>query len=244
MTFRLLDAALIAETARALEARIADRFPQSGLRGVATDLAALSVETRTRTEALAKPLIALRLAIFGVVALGALVFAFVGTVVPLQRLQETALGSVESVEAALNTVILAGFAIFALANLESRIKRRRVLKDLHGLRSLIHVIDMHQLTKDPAATDAEFIVTAHSPVRPYTRIELGRYLDYCSELISLTGKLAALYAQAVNDEGVADAVNDIESLGGNLSRKIWQKISLLEGQGDAPAPIRKRAKPQ
>jgi len=28
---------------------------------------------------------------------------------------------------------------------------------------------------------------------------LCRYLDYCSELLSLTGKLAALYAQSFSD---------------------------------------------
>ena len=63
-----------------------------------------------------------------------------------------------------------------------------------------------------------------------SRSELERYLDYCSEMLSLTGKLAALYAQAVNDSVVASAVNDIENLATNLSRKIWQKIMLLENR--------------
>ena len=66
---------------------------------------------------------------------------------------------------------------------------------------------------------------------------MSRYLDYCSELLALTGKLAALYAQAVPDEGVAQAVTDIELLGSSLSRKIWQKISLIDTT--APAPKRK-----
>ena len=47
-------------------------------------------------------------------------------------------------------------------------------------------------------------------------------------MFSITGKLAALYAQAVNDEVVAEAVNDIENLGTNLSRKVWQKIMLID----------------
>ena len=66
---------------------------------------------------------------------------------------------------------------------------------------------------------------------------MSRYLDYCSELLSITGKLAALYAQAVPDEGVAQAVNDIELLGSSLSRKIWQKISVIDAK---PAAKRKR----
>jgi hypothetical protein len=61
-----------------------------------------------------------------------------------------------------------------------------------------------------------------------TRFELARYLDYCSELLSLTSKLAALHAQYLNDPVVLGAVNDVESLAGQLSGKIWQKIVLLD----------------
>jgi hypothetical protein len=52
-------------------------------------------------------------------------------------------------------------------------------------------------------------------------------------MLSITGKIAALFAQSVNDEVVVEAVNDIEALGSNLSRKIWQKITLIEGTGEA-----------
>lgn len=87
---------------------------------------------------------------------------------------------------------------------------------------------MHQLTKDPAALSGAFTPTAHSPQRIEDPAELARYLDYCSEMLSVTGKLAALFAQAIQDEVVTSAVNDIEDLGSNLSRKIWQKITLIE----------------
>jgi hypothetical protein len=90
---------------------------------------------------------------------------------------------------------------------------------------------MHQLTKDPAALSAGFMPTEHSPVRVLNAADLARYLDYCSEMLSLSGKLAALFAQSVNDEVVVDAVNDVESLGSNLSRKIWQKIMMIEQSG-------------
>lgn len=49
-------------------------------------------------------------------------------------------------------------------------------------------------------------------------------------MLSISGKLAALFAQSVNDEVVIEAVNDIEELGTNLSRKIWQKIAMIEGR--------------
>jgi hypothetical protein len=70
---------------------------------------------------------------------------------------------------------------------------------------------------------------------------MSRYLDYCSELLAITGKLAALYSQAVPDEGVAQAVTDIELLGSSLSRKIWQKIGMIDAPPhQRPAPTRLR----
>jgi hypothetical protein len=61
-----------------------------------------------------------------------------------------------------------------------------------------------------------------------TPFELGRYLDYCSEMLALTAKVAALYAQTFPDPVVVEAVNDIEMLATNLSGKIWQKIAILQ----------------
>jgi hypothetical protein len=61
-----------------------------------------------------------------------------------------------------------------------------------------------------------------------SEFELIRYLDYCSEMLSLTGKLAALYMQNMRDPVIIDAVTEIEELTTNLSRKIWQKIMILQ----------------
>jgi len=123
-----------------------------------------------------------------------------------------------------------------------------VFRQLHGLRSLIHVIDMHQLTKDPATLSANFKPTAHSPARITNAADLARYLDYCSEMLSITGKIAALFAQSVNDDVVIDGVNDIENLSSNLSRKIWQKITLIESHpaakpAQASGPARQAVPP-
>src|SRR5262249_6153933 len=104
----------------------------------------------------------------------------------------------------------------------------RSLRDLHVFRSIAHVIDMHQLTKDPSIALASEHATASSPQRTMTPFELTRYLDYCGEMLSLTSKLAAVYAQNLPDPVVVDAVYDIESLTTNLSQKIWQKITLVD----------------
>ena len=97
-------------------------------------------------------------------------------------------------DAGLNDAVLTGAAIFFLLSVEVRYKRVRALKTLHELRSIAHVIDMHQLTKDPhrVSKATQHPKTGESPELTLTRFELRRYLDYCSEMLSLTGKVAAV----------------------------------------------------
>jgi hypothetical protein len=58
--------------------------------------------------------------------------------------------------------------------------------------------------------------------------ELSRYLDYCSEMLSLTSKVSALYANDYNDEVVLNTINEIEDLTTSLSGKVWQKIMIIK----------------
>jgi len=134
-------------------------------------------------------------------------------------------------------------AIFFLATLETRLKRREALARLHELRSIVHVIDMHQLTKDPSVTVGAGRATASSPERRMSPFELSRYLDYCSEMLSLTAKLAALYAQGSKDPVVIDAASDIGQITTNLASKIWQKITLVQQMSLAPAAPRSSIPP-
>jgi hypothetical protein len=103
-----------------------------------------------------------------------------------------------------------------------------MLAALHELRSVAHVIDMHQLTKDPDSARRPDLATPSSPKRTLDRFELSRYLDYCSEMLSVTTKLAALYAQESDDTLVLGAVREIEGMAGALSSKIWQKIMIID----------------
>ena len=57
--------------------------------------------------------------------------------------------------------------------------------------------------------------------------QLHHYLDYCSEMLSLVAKTAALCAEHSTDSVVLDTVRSIESLTTDMSVKVWQKISLL-----------------
>jgi hypothetical protein len=240
MPFRSLNPDKIIRTAEVLEQRIADRFADRGIAQVAAEVAALARAVAEEVTRLAPPLWWLRALVLLVVLLGAGVFVWIGSVIPLNQVGRDAIGSVEGVEAAINTALLAILGLVALMQLEARVKRQRVARGLHQLRSIIHVIDMHQLTKDPITLSPAFRRTKHSPPRDMDGWSMSRYLDYCSELLAITGKLAALYAQAVPDDGVARAVNDIEVLGSSLSRKIWQKITLI----DAKPPSRPKRVPE
>ncbi len=228
MPYRRLDPVRIIETAQTLAARVTERFPGSGLASVAAEMISLARDTQKTAAELEQPIWWLRALIVAGMVAGMLVIVFVGTFLSFEPMREGGFDFVQGVEAGINMFVLLGIGAYTLVTLEERFKRHTVLKSLHGLRSVIHVIDMHQLTKDPVVFSREFKPTASSPKRVMSAPDLKRYLDYCSEMLSLTGKLAALHAQSVNDKDVVEAVNDIENLSTNLSRKVWQKIAMID----------------
>jgi hypothetical protein len=75
-------------------------------------------------------------------------------------------------------------------------------------------------------------------VRHLSRAQLTRYLEYCAELLALVSKLAALHAQDLQDAVVLEAVNDVETLTADLSRKVWQKITILDVTAATSEPLR------
>ena len=62
-----------------------------------------------------------------------------------------------------------GIAAFFFLTLETRLKRQRALKAIRELRSLAHIIDMHQLTKDPERIAEPMTDTARLARRPHHR---------------------------------------------------------------------------
>jgi hypothetical protein len=228
MSYRTLDAAEIVKTLRTLEQRIAQRFPDAGLAAVARDLIAIGEDAQRKAEAIAAPNWPLRVVVYVAVAAGLAGVGMIAWEINLQLGNAEVFTFFQGVDAAMNITVLVGAALLFATTLDDRIKRRRALRELHIFRSIAHVIDMHQLTKDPSSLLAGGPRTDASPARSMSQFELTRYLDYCSEMLSLTSKLAALYAQVLPDAVVIDAVNEIESLTASLSRKIWQKISIVE----------------
>ncbi len=236
MMARKLDPARIVETLARLQARIAERFPESGLAQVCAEMVETGRTTAATAHAIAKPNIALRVGVAAIIALGVAGQLIAARFLQIERLHTDAASLVQGLDAAVNLLLLAAGGVWFLLTLEERFKRRSALAALHELRSFAHVIDMHQLTKDPTLLLGAFHMrTKASAARAMSEFELTRYLEYCSEMLSLIGKLAALYGQDMRDGVVIEAVNDVESLTTNLSRKVWQKITIIKQLDEKPA---------
>ena len=240
--YRALDPGKIVQTLERLHARICARFPQAGLGRVCAQAAETAWLTANRVEAIARPDWRVRALFYGLAATGLTVVLTIAVRINYAQGADNIYSMLQGIDSGFNMIILFGAAILGVARYEARAKRNAALKDLHELRSLIHIIDMHQLTKDPSAGAQAGPATAASPDHRLTPFELTRYLDYCSEMLSLTAKIAALYAQSSRDSVVISTVNDLEQLAANLSEKIWQKIGLVQG-GGAEKPKQSFTKP-
>lgn len=229
--YRRLDPVKIIETAERLRKRVVERFPDSGLSRIASEIESLARDAARRSERLRRPNVPLRIALILVLLLVAGVVYGVVRRVRLDTLEEhvkDALDFIQMVESGMGTVVFLGAAVLFLWTFENRLKRNRTLAAVYELRSIAHVVDMHQLTKDPERVCGRIVGTSSSPAGRMTPLELNRYLDYCSEILALVSKIAVVYVQGSNDGVVLDAVDQIETLTSGLARKIWQKISLLE----------------
>ena len=225
--FRQLDPAEIVKTTGRLVERIVNRFPESGLAGVGRELVAVGKEAVQGASDLGKPICPLRVAVWVVIVVFAILPFILLATLNLSTGFETLGDFIQTLEAGVNDIGFAGIGIFFLVTLEGRIKRRRALSAIRDLRSIAHIIDMHQLTKDPELVlSGAAGSTLAGPI--LSRFELAKYLNYSSEMLSLASKVAALYVQHFDDRVVLEAVNEVEGLTTGLSRKVWQKIMILD----------------
>ena len=249
--YQSIDPDKVVSTIDLLQRRIDERFSESGLSQVCGQLLGVAQNMKQRAEWIARPVRWLRVTAFSVciliVVLTLLAFFFYGfnekemQLNPTKK-QKSFAAFVTVMEAGINDVVLIGAAFFFLLTFETRYKRKRALKALHELRSIAHIIDMHQLTKDPhRITDRRkfYVPRPLSPKMEMDGFHLRRYLDYCSEMLALTGKIAAVYVQAFDDGVAIASASELETLTSGLSQKIWQKIQILEtwDQQETP-PVR------
>jgi len=220
----------IMDTIIRLEARISERFPESGLLRVCGEFRELAVESGKLALHLARPIWPVRAVTFAsaFLLIALVIWAFGQLPGHFKVGPNGVVDVLQTMESLINELIFLGLALYFLINLETRLKRQSALKALHQLRSIAHVVDMHQLTKDPAHVMGDFTGTKASPQRNLTRPQLARYLDYCSEMQALVSKIAALFAQNMEDPVVLAAVNDLETLTQGLSQNVWQKIMILD----------------
>lgn len=227
--YRTLNAGEIVATVDKLSARIGERFPDSGLAGAARQLLETAQDTARRAHALSRPYLGLRALVLVVAAAGVALFVRILGQVDWSGItaRTNDLALAETLESSVNLVVLMAAGLWFLLTLEERWKRARAQTALHELRAFAHVVDMHQLTKDPTVLLGGGSATPSSPERRMSQFELTRYLEYCAEMLALTGKLAALYAGESHDHVVIAAASDVENLCTDLGRKIWQKITIL-----------------
>jgi hypothetical protein len=225
--FLRLDADRVVSTTDLLCRRVEQRFPESGLARVGRELLDAASRARERAAWIARPILGLRVAASALILLivAGLVTTFMSLATPREPL--TWVSFVQALESGLNDLVLIAAGIFFLATVETRIKRHRALAAINELRAIAHIIDMHQLTKDPEWVLPRGRETGIAPRRQLSAFELSRYLDYCSEMLALTAKVAAIYIQDFDDGVALSAVNEVEDLTTGLSRKVWQKLMIL-----------------
>jgi hypothetical protein len=225
-----VDPEQVVKTLERLRSRIAARFPDRGLSKVAGQLATMGDEITSKVHYSQKRLQRTRwaartlslLIVLTAVILLALALGGAVTDGPDRSFEWLPL-----IESTINDMVFAAIAVYFLTELPNRLERRRLLRQLHQLRSLAHIVDMYQLTKAPEQLRPHTIAVSGDDDDHLTRDDMARYLDYCSEMLSLIGKIAALCAEKSQDSVVLGTVSTIETLTTGMSQKIWQKISLL-----------------
>ncbi|MGE3806730.1 MAG: hypothetical protein AB7K24_18840, partial [Gemmataceae bacterium] len=196
----------LVETAERLQGRIEDRFPKSGLGKIAVEVVDVCKEAVERAEKIRRPDLLLRAGLV-VIALTA-----IGGIVAYLNAQEDQVSAILKVVGFLQefsgaAAFLAAAALF-LVTLEGRIKRQRALQAIHELRAIAHLVDMHQLTKDPDRLGRQSIDVAGQNLDAFT---MGRYLAYCTELLALLSKIAQIYVQDFPDGTAMAAVDQFEN---------------------------------
>jgi len=218
----------IIETMSSIKNKIITTYPNSNLNKVSKNLLHLSediVEKSDRPDH-KNTILKITSLFLAVCILSILIYFLKGLIL---KFPKDFITFVSLLEASLASSVFIGATIFYLNNIETKYKRKKALDIIDKLRSLSHIIDMHQLNKDPSDF---LIVNSYKKVSHNysTKESLSKYYDFCSELLSMINKLAAYYIQNLDDHEVREAVDQIEILTTNLSQKIWQKNMILLSQ--------------
>jgi hypothetical protein len=222
----ILESSELLKTCKRLQNRIRDRFPEASLATTCDKLMAIASETGKTIAWIKRPNYFIRISSWIFIGMLVLSLARSWFALKITFSGMNAADFFQMVDAGFNSIVLLGAAGLFLTTFESRRKRKRVINSVNKLKCIAHIIDAHQLTKDPQSMAEK--KTENSPEHALTDYELGRYLDYCSEMLSVTSKVAFLYVQNFDDPVANQAVNDLEALTTGLSSKVWQKITMVQ----------------
>ena len=239
--YRHLRADKLIETAEHLAARVAAAFPHAGLGDVARTIADVARNAVERAEKIRRPDWWLR---GGLIGFGVLVVVLAGIGASVAMGEEGPFGPrfMDLMRTTSGAAVALSAVVVFLVTLETRLKRSRAVAAILELRSLAHIIDMHQLTKDSA-----LLGRPDGPQMPsgdlMTAADISAYLHYCTALLSLLSKIGHLYVQDFADAPALAAVDQFEGLTTGLTQKIWQKLMILDRvqacdvPGPEPSPV-------
>ena len=120
------------------------------------------------------------------------------------------------VESLINDIVFTAIAVFFLWAMPERLERRTLLDLLHRLRSLAHVVDMHQLDKDPEQARADYVPTAKSRRHRMNAEDAAPLLRLLQRARLPDRKTAALCAERTSDPVVLHTVSEIETLAAQI----------------------------
>ena len=194
-----LDSDRIIETVQVLARRMRERFPNAGLNDVCNSLLAIARQARQRAIEIGRPMIWVRVLSGTIIVLILALFGLAVSVIKPSELTAQSGEFVQVLDAAFNALVLIGATVLFLVTLETRIKRagrcRRSTSCGPSPKSSI-------CTSSPRIRNGRSgRGETPSPLakRTMTQFELIRYLDYCSEMLALAGKIAALYVEDFPD---------------------------------------------
>ncbi|MEU4384475.1 hypothetical protein [Promicromonospora sp. NPDC023805] len=235
-TLEKLEPVPVIETARRLRDRIGARFPERGIHRVAEELVALTeqvADTSAGSRRRSRLVRTASHAVIGIVVLVALVAFGFAVQAAFTEAPDNGLEWLPLIESAVNDIVFVAIAVVLLYSFPERVQRADLLAKLHRLRSLAHIIDMHQLTKEPESLRDAFAGGTDGGDGGLTPQQIEYYLEYCTELLSMVSKAAALCAEESQDDIVLNTVSTIETLTMGMSRKVWQKITVLSEERTA-----------
>jgi hypothetical protein len=115
-----------------------------------------------------------------------------------------------------------------LFTLEARFKRLKAMRAIHELRAVAHIIDMHQLAKDPALEKFHIHLDAKGNLTANRQQHIEKYLHACIALLAIVSKIGQLYVEHFPDTTAIHSVNDFETICTGLSNKIGDKLLVLK----------------